>query len=308
MDRNINLRIAKDVIRVRLCQMIINEKYKNGAFRIPIHLALGHEAIAVAVDKNMKDGDQLVLTHRNIHYNFARNKSLKRQLDEYLLKENGLAKGFLGSMNLANKERGLVYTSSILGNNLAVSAGLAMAHKVKNSKGIVFVVTGDGAIEEGSFYETMLFLKSNGLGVVIVVENNGWSLATKIDERRCSINLEKFAASFEIGYILLNGNDVYKYLNKIMEIREYVFKNKTPFCIEVNLSSLGGYYVKTNEHPVGRYVNYHAGPAPEISLNKWPVIEQSDNDPVYVLCKYFDENILKDIALEELQNMEENSR
>lgn len=106
--------------------MIINEKIKIGNFNIPIHLALGHEAIAVAVDSIMEEDDQLVLSHRNIHYHLARTKLLKPELDEYLLKKDGVAAGQLGSMNLANEEKNIVYTSSILGNNLAVAAGIAL--------------------------------------------------------------------------------------------------------------------------------------------------------------------------------------
>lgn len=305
MRKYFDLDIAREVLRIRLCQMIVNEKYKRGEFEIPIHLAFGHEAIAVAVARCMEDEDKLILTHRNIHYNLAKNESLRRQLDEYFLKESGLSKGFSGSMNLANIEKGLVYTSSILGNNLSVAAGLALANKVKDSKGVVFVVTGDGAIEEGGFYETMLFIKSNALNVLIIVENNEWSLATKINERRCNINLEKLAATFEINYALLKGNEVYEYVNKIREIREYILKDKTSFCIEVCLSTLGGYFVKTNEASIGRCVNYHAGPASMVCLDKWPLIEQTDNDPLFVLLKYFDERLLRELAVEALKDIKE---
>ena len=71
--------LAERVLAVRLGQMVINERNKAGAFRVPIHLALGHEAIAVAVSDAMQDGDQLLLTHRNVHYNLARNPSLGRK-------------------------------------------------------------------------------------------------------------------------------------------------------------------------------------------------------------------------------------
>src|SRR3989344_920180 len=98
-----DIEVAKEVLRMRLSQMIVNEKYKAGLFKIPIHLAMGHEAIAVAVDAVMKENDRLVCSHRNIHYNLARAKALKPILDEYLLKKEGLAHAELGSMNMANE-------------------------------------------------------------------------------------------------------------------------------------------------------------------------------------------------------------
>ncbi len=305
MKKNYDIKVAQDVLRVRLSQMIVNEKYKNKELKIPIHLALGHEAIAVAVIKNMKDRDKLVLSHRNIHYNLARINSLKPQLDEYYLRENGMGKGFLGSMNLANQEKGIIYTSSILGNNLGVAAGTALAQKVKGSDGLVFVISGDGAMEEGSFYETMVFLKNNGLSSLIIVENNGWSLATTISERRCDINLGKFTSAFDVRYETLKGNSAYEYADKIRELADYALKNRTPVCIEVHLTTLGHWYLKTDEYPGGKYINYHAGPAPEIKLTEWPLIEASDEDPVFVLLKYFDEGTLRETAGKILQYLNE---
>jgi TPP-dependent pyruvate/acetoin dehydrogenase alpha subunit len=64
MNKNYDKKIAKDVLRLRFSQMIVNEDYKKGKFKIPIHLAFGHEAIAVAVNKIMKEDDKLILTQR----------------------------------------------------------------------------------------------------------------------------------------------------------------------------------------------------------------------------------------------------
>jgi len=288
--------IAKNILRIRLSQMIINERYKKGDFKIPIHLAFGHEAIAVAVDSIMQKNDKLVLSHRNIHYNLARIRGLKEQLEEYYLNKNGLAQGRLGSMNLSNPGKNIVYTSSILGNNFAVGSGLALGEKVNKSEGVVIIVTGDGAIEEGSFYESLLFQKSNNLSTLIIIETNQWSLATKIDERRIEINIKKITESLDAGYIKLKGNDPFYYIKKLEDMRELALTNKTTVCVEVELTTLGSWYMKTKEYPKGKFINYHAGPAPTVNLTNWPIITKSKKDPVYVLKKYFDENTLKTCA------------
>ncbi len=305
MENKQDIKIAKELLRIRLSQMIVNEKCKNGEFKIPIHLALGHEAIAVAVSSIMEKDDQLVLSHRNIHYNLARTDSLKPELDEYFLKKKGLAGGQLGSMNLTNEKRNVVYTSSILGNNFAVASGLALGQKVRDGEGVVIVVSGDGAIEEGSFYESLLFLKSNKLSSLIIIENNGWSLGTMIKERRCDINLQKFAEVFNVKYEKLNGNDAYKYVEKLTILRKSALENKEPVLVEVELTTLGGFYLKTEEYPQGKFVNYHAGPAQTINLTEWPLIEDSVKDPVFVLRNYFDETFLKEISREILQKLKE---
>lgn len=303
MENKRDPKIAKELLRVRFSQMIVNEKYKAGLFKIPIHLAFGHESIAVAVDSIIKENDHLVLSHRNIHYNLARTKALKPILDEYFLKKEGLAKGSLGSMNLANEEKNVIYTSSILSNNLPVAVGLALGQKIKASNGLTIVVTGDGAIEEGSFYESLLFLKSNSLGTLIIVENNRWSLATQIHERRSNIDLSRFAASLGAEYEKLSGNDIYHYVEHLKEIREHILKHNILIILEVDLETLGGWYVKNADGTKGRFINYHAGPAPEIALTEWPEIERSANDPVFVLQKYFAPEVLQTMSREILKNI-----
>lgn len=300
---NKNIEIAKGILRVRLSQMLINEKIKEGAFKIPIHLAMGHEAIAVATDVAMDENDQLVLSHRNIHYNLARTKSLKPEIDEYLLKKEGLSGGELGSMNLANEAKNIVYTSSILANNLSVAAGLALGKKVKKEEGIVIVETGDGAIEEGNFYESLEFSASHKLPVLIIIEDNGWSLATKTEERRSNIDIQKLSESFGVKYEKLSGNDVFEYIEKIENLKKYILNNSIPAVIEVELTTLGFWQMKTETDPVGRFINYHAGPAPEIKIENGFKIENSERDPVYVLEKYFEKDILENTAKDILNSL-----
>ncbi|MHA2282077.1 MAG: thiamine pyrophosphate-dependent enzyme [Promethearchaeota archaeon] len=275
------------MIRLRFGQMIINELYKNKNFKIPIHLALGHEAIAVAVNAIMYQDDQLILPHRNIHYNMVREQSLKAIIDEFLLKKEGLAGARLGSMNLANEKGNIVYTSSILGNNLCVAAGLALGNKVKGNDNVVFVVTGDGAIEEGAFYESLLFIRTHNLNTIIIVENNGWSLATQIHERRYNFDIEHFATAVDVRYISLKGNDPYQYIQELTKVHSHSLTDNSPFIVEVKLQTLGDWRLKTDEYPDGKYINYHAGPAPTVDLNQGPIIRNDDSDPVYVLSKHF---------------------
>ncbi len=284
--------IAEEALRLRASQLIVNEKYRQGAFKIPIHLAIGHEAIAVALDSIMDDNDCLVLTHRNIHYNLARAKSLKPIIDEYLLKPDGLAHAELGSMNLANPERNTVYASSILGNNLPVATGLALAKKVQGSTGVVFVVTGDGAMEEGAFYESLLLLKSLSLPAVIIVENNNWSMHTRIEERRCQIDIAQFAKSLGVSYHRLNGNDIYEYIESLSNLSLAAREAGCPAVVEVDIVTLGGWHVEAENVPGGRFIHPHAGPVPALALQEINIIEHSSADPIFVLRNHFSNDML----------------
>ena len=300
--------ILRDLLRVRLSQMLINEKYKDGQFKIPVHLSFGHEAIAVALSHVLGEGDKLLLSHRNIAYNIARVSKIRKVLDEYLLLETGLAKGRLGSMNLMNIEGNIIYSSSILANNFSVAAGVAMAETLKSNPSVTFVLGGDGSMEEGSFYESLVMMKSMNLPVVVIIENNEWSLGTHISERRIQIDIEKMTSSLGIKYVRLEGNDTIKYLDELKSIRNLSLKNNISICIEVILKTLGDRRnPPSTEYPDGKYINYHAGPSQTVNLDeeKVDIILRTDfYDPIFVISEYEEMkfiNELADIVLKELK-------
>lgn len=290
--------IAREMLRIRLSQILVNEEYKAGKFKIPVHLAMGHEAIAVAVSHTLEDGDKLVLSHRNIEFNLARLGKLRPILDEYLLQKSGLQRGRLGSMNLINPPRGIIYSSSILGNNFSVACGIAMAEKIMGRNGATFVFGGDGSMEEGSFYENLLNAKSWGLPVVFVIENNEWSLGTHISERRCPIDLGKLTTAFEIPRFVLEGNHVHHYIETFKTVRELVLREMSPICIEVAVKTLGD-----RKADDGRYINYHAGPSPVVDASM-VLLRDNEDDPLFVMSQEIGSENLLAIAKEIMEELQ----
>jgi TPP-dependent pyruvate/acetoin dehydrogenase alpha subunit len=269
--------LARQVLQIRKWQHIVNESLKQGKLKQAVHLAFGHEAIAVGVSAMMEEHDQLVLTHRNIAYNLARAGELRSVFDEYKMSPSGLAHGRLGTMNLANPGRGIVYTSSILGNNMPVACGLALGQHIRGTPGVVTVLTGDGAMEEGTFYESLLVAKSQRLSCLFVIENNNHSLASTILERRCVIAVEDFCKALQVPYVQLSGNDVFDYADKLKQCRARGIRDGTPVCVEVDLMIL----------------NRHAGPTPgwpadpmKVDYGKGLILREDRYDPVFVLRQH----------------------
>lgn len=279
--------LTLEVLRLRYWQLLVNEGLKKKEFKIPIHVALGHEAIAVAVHHMMKSGDRLVLSHRNMAYNLIREGSLKPVYNEYQLLSTGVAGGKLGSQNLANPDAGVVYSSSILGNNLSVACGLAYGNEVLNRPGLVTVLTGDGGIEEGPFYEGLVFSKSLQLKMLIIVENNNQSMSSKIEERRCPISLSDMCEAVKIPFRSLSGNDVFEYAPALQSIRALAVEQSTPVLVEAFLTTL----------------NHHAGPTSgwptdpkNVSLENGLIVEKSSNDPVFVLQQKIDPFLFSELS------------
>lgn len=266
---------ARKVLQVRYWQHLFNELLKRQPqrFQIPIHCAFGHEAVAVATELALRPEDRLLLTHRNMAFHLAQAGAFEPVLLEYERSGAGLARGRLGSMNLTNPAKGLVYTSSILANNMPVACGMALAHKERGSAARVYVMTGDGAIEEGAFWESLVFAVSQHLNIVFVVENNNHSLASTIAERRCPIDLERLAASVGAGFERLAGNNPVAYAASLA--------SDGPLVREIMVTTLCN----------------HAGATPgwstdprAISLESGLEIEASDRDPVHVARRVLEED------------------
>lgn len=268
--------LKSELLRIRTAQLGINKLLSNNDFLVPVHLALGHEAIAISVAEAMSASDLILLNHRNLHYQLALGATLTELVDEYKLKFSGLSQGRQGSMNLTAPKNKNIYTSNILGNNLGVALGVAQSLKMQNPESVAWVVSGDGAIEEGSFYETLLCSSSWRLPLVIVVENNRWSLGTEVSSRRIEIDLERLAQSLDVGYVNLAGNRLDDYIPKLNRVRDLA-KSGRPFVVEVELESLGGYFVE--EATGRRYINYHAGSA-KID-GEGPLILEDNIDPLF---------------------------
>ena len=265
--------------------LMINDFIKERRFSVPIHLALGHETIAVAVAAAVKPHDRLLLTHRNIHYNLACSPSFRKEIDEYLLHDEGLAGGRNGAMNLTNPDAGIIYTSSILANCLPVATGVAMGQRAKHRDAATFALTGDGALEEGAFYETLMIANSLKLPLVIVIENNEWSMHTHIDERRCPVDLRAMASAFGMEIHRVAGNDLNLCCDTLNRARAETASSCKPCIVEVVVSTLGDYTVRDEVAGQSRLINYHTGAAPHVSLADGPIIDKSDRDPVYAIAK-----------------------
>lgn len=278
--------LAADVLRIRIAQLLVNEAIKNKTFDIPVHLGLGHEAIAAAVAAAMREGDGLLLTHRNIHYNIARAPSFRAEIDELKLLESGVTKGLAGSMNMLNPAHGVIYTASILGNNLGVAAGAALAASMNGKGEAVFVITGDGALEEGSFYECLELATTWSAPLVVVIENNGWSLGTRIEERRCPIDVASVAGAFGVPFRRLAGNDVFAYADALRGLRGQAVSSARPVVVETDLTTLGSWTMETPDQPEGKFINYHHGASPTADLAQGYILAEDASDPVHVLASH----------------------
>lgn len=264
-------------LKSRKLQIEVNNFLKDKKIKIPVHLAVGHEYIAALVKYNfLSKRDKIILTHRNIHYTSLFSINAKKNYLNFTNKNLNKLNTF-GSMNYYEKKSDIAYTSSILGNNFSVACGVAKS--IKNKRGVVICNSGDGAIEEGSFYESLLFAKYLKIPIIFLIENNNWSMGTTIKERRSKINLEKLASSLNIKYFYFKRNNIKKNFNLYKKVVQKCRKFQLPFICEFEVKTEGTFKKD------GMVVKYHHGPM-KINLKKDYLLNNYKDDILFKIKNY----------------------
>ena len=138
-----------------------------------IHLSGGNEDFLIDLFKEIKDGDWIFSTHRNHHHALLAG-----------IPANELMASILDgdSMFVFDNNRHF-FTSSILSGTCAIAAGLAYALKEESSSSRVWCFLGDGAEEQGHFYEAVMMVQGHDLPCTFIIEDNNRSVDSTLEER-----------------------------------------------------------------------------------------------------------------------------
>ncbi len=198
------------LVKIRKFEEKIIELYPQQEIRCPVHLYIGQEAIAVGFCVNLKKEDYVFSNHRNHGHLIAKGAALEPILAELYGKKTGCSRGKGGSMHMVSLEHSIMGTSSIVAGGIPPAVGTALASKMKKEKRVTVVFFGDGAVDEGTFYESLNFASLKKLPVVFVCENNFYATNSPQKNRQVNPDIYKIADFFLMPGICIDGNDVFE--------------------------------------------------------------------------------------------------
>ncbi len=195
--------------KIRLVEERIAKEYPKQEIRCPTHLSIGQEGVPAALSSLIENNDYAVSTHRGHAHYLSKGGDLNRMIAELYGKKTGCSGGKGGSMHLIDKSVGFMGTSAIVGNSIPLGVGLALSLKLKKKNNLACIFIGDGAIEEGSFYESLNFAALKNLPVVFICENNLYSVYSPLKVRQ-PLGRSIFSLAKAIGAEVAHGdgNDV----------------------------------------------------------------------------------------------------
>lgn len=233
MRKNLKINLFKKIYKIRKVEERISQEYSKNEIRCPVHLSIGQEAVAAGVCLNLEKNDEIISTHRSHAHYLAKGGNLNSMIAEIYGKIDGCAKGIGGSMHLQDLKIGINGSVPIVGSTISIGVGIAFSNKIKKKKNIVTVFFGEGATEEGIFYESLNFAGIQKLPNLFICENNLYSVYTSLQNRQSkSRSLKKIAESNDISYFKEDGNDAIKVYKLITEAIKSIKQKKKPALVE----------------------------------------------------------------------------
>ncbi len=200
-------RILISMMRIRECETAIAEMSAKGEVVCPVHLYVGQEAIAAGVCAALNADDYAVSTHRSHGHFLAKGGSLRALMAEVLGKATGASRGFGGSMHLTAPAVGFLGSSAIVGGSIPIAVGAALAARQLAQPRVAVAFFGDGATDEGVFYESVNLAVLYKLPVIFVCENNGFSTHMPDFLRQGNPDVAARLQGFKLPTAQLDGND-----------------------------------------------------------------------------------------------------
>ena len=222
------------MLRIRMVEEKIAELYSEQEMRCPVHLSIGQEAVAVGVCDHLHSQDIIMSAHRAHAHYLAKGGNLKSMLAELYGKSTGCSMGKGGSMHLVDLDSGVFGAVPIVGSTIPIAVGVAWAFKMKKSSNIVAVFFGDGATEEGVFFESLDFASLKNVPILFVCENNFYSVYSQLNVRQSkNRKLSVLAESHGIKSYTGDGNNIHQVSELTKEAVEYIKNNNAPSFIEL---------------------------------------------------------------------------
>lgn len=202
------LKYYREMLLIRRFEEKAGQLYGMGLIGGFCHLYIGQEAVVVGLEACTKEGDKRVTSYRDHGHMLACGMDANGVMAELTGREGGYSRGKGGSMHMFSREKHFYGGHGIVGAQVPIGAGLAMADKYKGNDNVTFTYFGDGAANQGQVYETYNMAELWDLPVIFVIENNGYAMGTSVKRSTKSTSLYGRGLAYGIPGEQVDGMDV----------------------------------------------------------------------------------------------------
>jgi acetoin:2,6-dichlorophenolindophenol oxidoreductase subunit alpha len=242
LDQERALDLLRTIWRIRLFEERVGKLKRTVQAHGLIHLSIGGEGVAAAVCRQLRDDDAVYSGHRAHGHALAKGAPMARTMAEIMGRDGGLCHGLGGSMHLVDREHGFMGATGVVGGNLPMAVGDAMAARLSSSDRIALVFFGDGAVQAGSFHESVNLAALWKLPVIFLCENNGMAEFTARDEHSNVELVSDVVAPYGFKRATVDGSDVPAIWSAFGEFLRAARNGEGPFLLECLTYRRRGHY------------------------------------------------------------------
>ena len=242
-------RLLATMWRIRLFEERVGQLTRAGEIDGLIHLSVGQEGVAAAVCSQLRHDDHVYSGHRAHGHAIAKGAGLERVMAELMGRDTGLCRGLGGSMHLVDAEHGFMGATGVVGGNVPIALGSALAMRVDRTDAVAVVFFGDGAVQAGHFNETVNLATLWRLPLVLVCENNGFAEFTPRSAHTVVERVSDVVAPYGLERSTVDGNDVVAVWDAFGGYLGAAREGGGPFLLECLTHRVRGHY----EGDPGRY-------------------------------------------------------
>ncbi len=242
LDGAAGLELLRTMWRIRLFEERVGQLTRGNEVHGLVHLSAGQEGVAAGVCGQLRRDDAVYSGHRAHGHAIAKGALLAAVMAELMGRVDGLCRGLGGSMHLVDREHGFLGATGVVGGNVPLALGSALALRLQGSDRVAVVFFGDGAVQGGIFVESVNLATLWRLPVVLVCENNGFAEFTP---RSAHTNVERVSevvAPYGLERDTVDGNDVVAVRDAFSALLEGVREGGGPALLECLTHRLGGHY------------------------------------------------------------------
>lgn len=234
------------MLRIRRFEEEGTRLFKSGKIPGAFHASIGQEAAIVGGCLALRESDAMTGTHRSHGHPIGKGADLRALMAELMGKSTGICKGRGGSMHLADNSVGIVGESAIVGGGIPLATGCGLSAKVRRVDQVTLCFFGDGAVNQGTFHESLNMASLWKLPVIYFCENNGYALTTSVERSHAQTSIARRADGYGMPGVTVDGQDFCAVYAATSEAAARARRGEGPTLVEAKT-------YRFDEHQVGLF-------------------------------------------------------
>lgn len=231
------------MLRIRRFEEQALFMYSKQKIRGFLHVYIGQEAIAAGMVSALRQEDCVVTAYRQHGIGLARGISSRACMAELFGKATGSVKGKGGSMHFFSKEHNYFGGNGIVGAQIPIGTGIALAEKYRKTDNLCVTMFGDGAARQGALYEAYNMAMTWNLPVLYICENNHYAMGTSVERTSNVHDIHEIGEAFNMPHEAVDGMDPEAVHHALEKAAAHIRSGKGPYFLEIKTYRYRGHSV-----------------------------------------------------------------